>query len=121
LTQVLDNWDEDLNLLKQESIDSNKLRKTAGKPPHGLIFDNSYLQKFRVQKKTRAVGATTKTDVKLTDGKSNVTVSFWPGQGDVNQLDVRAQCSVTNVQMRKRDSYWNINSTQETEIKVFNF
>lgn len=31
-------WDEELNLLKQESIDSNQLWKAAGKPRHGPIF-----------------------------------------------------------------------------------
>jgi len=32
-------WDEEINLLKDKSIESNKLRKAAGKPRNGPIFD----------------------------------------------------------------------------------
>ena len=33
-------WSEELDCLKQPSIDSNRLWKAAGKPRHGPIFDN---------------------------------------------------------------------------------
>jgi len=32
-------WDEELNLLKEASVDANKLWKAAGKPRHGPVYD----------------------------------------------------------------------------------
>jgi len=32
-------WDEELDILKQNSIDSNRIWKAAGKPRHGPVFD----------------------------------------------------------------------------------
>ena len=33
-------WSEELTILKQNSIDTNKVWKAAGKPHYGTIFDN---------------------------------------------------------------------------------
>ena len=44
-------WDEELDILKQASIDSNRLWTASGKPRHGPIFDKR--QKARLQYRNR--------------------------------------------------------------------
>jgi len=44
-------WDEELDILKQASIDSNKLWTASGKPRHSPIFDKR--QKARLQYRNR--------------------------------------------------------------------
>jgi len=46
-------WDEELNSLKEDSIDSNKLWKAAGKPRQGPIFDRRQLCRLRYRKQIR--------------------------------------------------------------------
>ena len=46
-------WDEDLDYLKQASIDSNKLWKAAGKPRNGPIFDRRQSCRLLYRKRLR--------------------------------------------------------------------
>jgi hypothetical protein len=46
-------WDEELKLLKEESIDSNRLWKAAGKPRHGAIFDKRQACRLHYRKRIR--------------------------------------------------------------------
>ena len=46
-------WDEEMNLLKDESIESDKLWKAAGKPRHGPIFDRRQKCKSIYRKRIR--------------------------------------------------------------------
>ena len=46
-------WDEGLNLLKQEFIDSYQLWKAAGKPRHGSIFEKRQACKLKYRQRIR--------------------------------------------------------------------
>ena len=46
-------WNQELDLLKSESIDSNRLWKAAGKPRSGEIFNKRQLCKMRYRKQIR--------------------------------------------------------------------
>jgi hypothetical protein len=46
-------WDEELDLLKDESIESNKLWKAAGKPRHGPIFDKRQSCRLRYRNRIK--------------------------------------------------------------------
>lgn len=46
-------WDEELNLLKEESINSDKLWKAAGKPRQGPIFDRRQLCRLQYRRRLR--------------------------------------------------------------------
>jgi len=46
-------WDEELNILKQESINSAKLWKTSGKPRSGNIFKNYQTARSAYRKSLR--------------------------------------------------------------------
>jgi len=46
-------WDEELNLLKEQSIDSNRLWKVAGKPRRGALFDKRQACRLRYRKRIR--------------------------------------------------------------------
>jgi len=46
-------WDEEINLLKDESIESNKLWKAAGKPRNDPIFDKRQKCRARYRKRIR--------------------------------------------------------------------
>ena len=73
-------WDEEMDLLKQESIDSNQLWKAAGKPKHGPIFTRrqssraAYRRRLRQNEKNSLQSYTNDLhDALLTkDG-----ISFW--------------------------------------------
>lgn len=46
-------WDQELDILKAASIESNQLWKSAGKPRHGPIFDKRQSCRFQYRKKIR--------------------------------------------------------------------
>ena len=46
-------WDEEISLLKEESIESNRLWKAAGKPRHGPIFDKRQSCRLRYRQRLR--------------------------------------------------------------------
>ena len=46
-------WNEELDCLKQASVDSNRLWKAAGKPRHGPIFDNRQSHRMVYRKRLR--------------------------------------------------------------------
>jgi exonuclease III len=46
-------WDQELSLLKEESIDSNKIWKATGKPRSGPIFDKRQSSRMRYRKRIR--------------------------------------------------------------------
>ena len=46
-------WDEEMSSLEDDSIDSNKLWKAAGKPRQGPIFDRRQLCRLRYRKRIR--------------------------------------------------------------------
>jgi len=46
-------WDEELNALKDASMKSNKLRKEAGKPRQGPIFNKRQLCRAQYRKAVR--------------------------------------------------------------------
>jgi hypothetical protein len=46
-------WDQELEILKSASIESNQLWKAAGKPRHGPIFDKRQSCRFQYRKKIR--------------------------------------------------------------------
>ena len=46
-------WDEELDMLKDESIESNKLWKAAGKPRYGPIFDKRQSCRLRYRKRIK--------------------------------------------------------------------
>jgi len=57
-------WDEEMDLLKEESINSDKLWKAAGKPRHGSVFDRrqscrlQYRRRLREGEKTQLTSYT---------------------------------------------------------------
>ena len=46
-------WDEELNILKDDSIESNKLWKAAGKPRCGPIFNKRQSCRLRYRKRIK--------------------------------------------------------------------
>ena len=46
-------WNEELDLLKQASIDSNKIWKAAGKPRQGPVFDKRQLCRKQYRKRIK--------------------------------------------------------------------
>jgi len=54
-------WDEEIKQLKKESIESNNMWKTAGKPRHGLIFDRRQRCRARYRKRIRDMEKSTLT------------------------------------------------------------
>jgi len=44
-------WNEELNLLKQSSIETNAIWKAAGKPRHGPIFDKRQSSRLLYRKR----------------------------------------------------------------------
>jgi len=46
-------WDEELYLLKEASVDENKLWKAAGKPRHGPVYDSRQASRRRYRKLLR--------------------------------------------------------------------
>ena len=47
-------WDEEMDILKQSSIDSNKIWKNAGKPRQGPIFDKRQSCRLEYRRRLRA-------------------------------------------------------------------
>ena len=46
-------WDEELSLLKEASIEANKIWKAAGKPRRGPIFSDRQLHRLRYRKRIK--------------------------------------------------------------------